>query len=364
VSIPKVHSLARARADGWFERLRDADGFRELCDLLGERYVAFSLVLGVQVTGIAVDRRMPDASVVEFSLGQGGGSASLPLGELRRRLVLTMVDDEGLEDRPKGDAEGTEALQGFLGPRWVLLSPIYGMRLMELHVPPEGPAVIVYELEGDQVATPVEAWRERLRTAVRSELGSGASPFSIDLEDVPKAVAAIERGDFRQTISLLEGWPTALSILLRTADGRQLGPDVRATLAGALGALGTAYSRTHQHDLAEEVMRLGIQWAQDGPAGGELFYRLADAHVRRGKEGEAIGLLRRAMDLGVPRALALPLLARCFAARGKYVAAAACVLEAEGDGVSDAELREVRTTCETHLGAHWARFVAALADGA
>jgi hypothetical protein len=348
--------LAGVRADGWFERLHDAEGFRELCDILGERFVAFSLVLGVQVTGIAVDRRMPDASTVEISLGANGGTASLPLGELKRRLVLTMVDDDGLDDRPKGDSASIESLQTFLGPRWVLVAPTYGMRLMELHVPPSGAATILYELEGDQVAVSVPVWRDRLRSAVRAELGSASSSTAIDLEDIPKALAAIERGDFRQTISLLAGWPTALSILLRTADGRQLSNEVRATLAGALGALGTAYSHTEQFELAEEVMRLGIQWGQDGPVSGDLFRRLGEAHVARNRHGEAIGLLRRALALGAPPVDALPLLATCYANRQRYVAARVCVDEAVAAGVDPDDVAAVLAECEAAQGEAWDRF--------
>jgi hypothetical protein len=38
-------------------------------------------------------------------------------------------------------------------------------------------------------------------------------------------------------------------------------------------------------------------------------------------------------------------------------------MEAEDNGVPEGDLREARATCETHLGEHWVRLVAALADG-
>ena len=100
-------------------------------------------------------------------------------------------------------------------------------------------------------------------------------------------------GDWEKTVELLGPWPSPLSLLLRTAEGQSLAPEVRATLARSLALLGTAYAETNRHDWAEDVMRLGIQWGGDGPHGaaGVRLLRAADPRRAggqlRGGEGVA-----------------------------------------------------------------------------
>jgi hypothetical protein len=84
--------LAPIRADGWFERVgREIGSFVPLCDAVGEKFVAFSIVAGVRITAITIDRRNPANTIVEFMVGDGGAEQKLPLGEFRRRLVAALL---------------------------------------------------------------------------------------------------------------------------------------------------------------------------------------------------------------------------------------------------------------------------------
>src|SRR5262245_48694975 len=95
-AVARTFSLDAVRTDGWFERIGESIGsFQTLCDIVGERFFAFSLVAGVRIVALTVDRRSPDGTIVEFVAGEeevGGRRASLP--EFRRQLVGALLTYE------------------------------------------------------------------------------------------------------------------------------------------------------------------------------------------------------------------------------------------------------------------------------
>jgi tetratricopeptide (TPR) repeat protein len=360
VSSGRSIPLDDVRADGWFDRLaEDSPSFGRLCEVVGARFVAFSVIAGVRITALTIDRRAPDASLIDFVVAEDGGEQRLPLGEFQRRLVAALLADESMSPAFL-EAESAEAIQEYIGFRYVLLAPIFdiGLKTLRLH-DIEAPSLVL-DLEGQEEAMAVSSFRELVCDRIRAELQRTrpASPFSIDLGAIPEAEAAMRRDDFERAIELLGAWPGPLSLLLRTTEGQQLTSDVKATLARALGLLGTAYVKSERFDWAEEVMRLGIQWGQDSPAAGDLFRRMGEAFVVRGREGEAIGFLRRALALAAPRRECLPLLARAYAARERWVAAVLCAEEAVALGCDpDTEgLGSVHREGQAMLGVAWTRF--------
>src|SRR5438094_9488621 len=93
--------LDALRTDGWFERIGEGIGsFQALCEIVGERFVAFSLITGARITALSVDRRTMDNSLVDFVVGGAEGDdfdvepQRLSLGEFRRRLVAALLADE------------------------------------------------------------------------------------------------------------------------------------------------------------------------------------------------------------------------------------------------------------------------------
>ena len=363
----RVLPLDEVRADGWFERLGDgAPQFRELCEALGEKVVAFAIVAGVRITAVALDRRAPDASVVSFCLGDEEDEHQLPLGELRRRLASSLLADEPFPT-PLSASPTAQELQRFIGYRYLLLAPLFGLTLCHLELADEGeededvePPRVLVDLGAARDLVPLSELRQLIKDRVRTEgqAAAGASPFAIDLNVVPKAAEANAAGQWSKTIELLGAWPGPLSMLMRTREGQELAPEVKASLARALGLLGTAYVELGNYEWAEEVLRLGIQWGQavGGDATADLFRRLGHAHVIRDRHGQAIGLLRRALALGAAREDVLPLLARSFVARERFVAAAICVEEARSLGVDGEELEATHDRATEALGETWARF--------
>jgi tetratricopeptide (TPR) repeat protein len=205
-------------------------------------------------------------------------------------------------------------------------------------------------------------FREEIRDRVRAEAerhrpSAGGSPFAIDLNLVPQARKALAAGDPDTVSDLLGAWPGPLSMLLRTAEGQRLAPEVRATLAEALGLLGTSYVQLGRYEWAQEVLRLAIQWGQEQlEVSADLFRRLGSAYVAEGRHAEAIGLLRRALGLGAPRVEVLPVLARCFLMRERYIPAMLCAEDALAAGAKADTVKDVRAKAQAALGDPWTKF--------
>lgn len=350
--------LDLVRADGWFERVGEGIGsFRQLCDIVGERFVAFSIIAGVRIRALTVDRRSQDATLVDFTVGDSQIEQRLALGEFRRRLASALLsDDPEPEEELPGEAD-VEALQAHIGVRYVLLAPVFGYRLRAIRRYPkvngkERVPELVLEVQGEAVVLEMEEFREILREHVRAELARlrAPSPFAIDLARVPEADKALREGAYDRVIELLGAWPGPLSLLLRTAEGQALGADSRATLARALGTLGTAYANQGRYEWAEEVLRLGIQWGQEVGAAGDLFRRLGESFVVQSRHGEAIGPLMRAANLGAQMRDVMPLLARAFLGRRRFVAALACLEQAKEAGVPEGALDQLWAETEAGLG--------------
>ncbi len=359
MASPRVFSLDRVRADGWFEGIRaGSPNVERIIELVGEMPLAFSIILGVQITAISVDPRRRDASIVDFVVGDETETHRLALGEFRRRIALSLAG-EAPEPEPLGDKPDASDLERYIGSQYLLLAALFGISLRELVLEPGTPPRVRIDAGRALDEVSLAELRKVIRDRVLAEAPAEAqqpAPFSIDLGVIPKADEAARRGDLERVVTLLGAWPNPLSVLLRTAEGQHLAPEVKGSLAHALGILGSAYAKLGRQEVAEDVMRLGIQWAQDGIAAGDLFRRLGESYVANGRAGEAIGLLRRALSLGAQQKTVLPLLATAFAARGKMVAAAACVDEASALGVPEAELADVRAKALAALGERWAKF--------
>lgn len=359
--------LSSIRTDGWFERIGESVGsFQALCDIVGERFFAFSMITGARITALTVDRRTPENTLVDFVVDMGEGEPTkddvqrLTLGEFRRRLVSALVMDEPSGPPPK-KATDTEAIQLHLGVRYLLLAPLYGYNLLELVVAEAGSSIRVLR-EGLEEIHTLTAFRENIKGHVRQELSRVSRPGkgAIDLAHIPEAEEAAERGDHQRVVELLGQWPGPLTIFLRTPEGQMLNADTRGLIAKGLGVLGSSCVSLGDAPQGEEVLRLAVQYAGDGPFAGDIYARLGRALLDDDRAGEAIAPLRRAANLGAPGERVWPLLARAFVARGRSVAALAAILEARAAGVEDSTLAEMTELAEKKLGdtvAPWRRLV-------
>ncbi|HTB76217.1 MAG TPA: hypothetical protein VK762_23380 [Polyangiaceae bacterium] len=357
-SKSREFELDAVRTDGWFERIGEGIGsFQALCEIIGERFFAFSIIVGARITALTVDRRNPELSLVDFVVGagdsdEGGDPQRLTLADFRRRLVgALLVDDDKPAPAPTRETE-VEVTQLFIGVRYLLLAPLYGYSLRRLVLGGSGPPELVVLHDGVEETHDLDAFRFRLRAVVREELdrATTGSRSAIDLSKVTEAEAASLRSEWTKVVQLLGTWPAPLAIFLRTPEGQLLTSDARGLIAKGLGLLGSACVHLGEIEQAEEVFRIGIQYAQEGVAAAELFRRLGEALLQSDRAGEAIGPLRRALAFGGSPADVMPPLARAFLKRKKWVAAYACLRDALEAGVGEREIAEELRSTETALG--------------
>lgn len=349
--------LESVRTDGWFERIGEGIGsFQALCEIVGERFFAFSIIIGARITALTVDRRNPELSLIDFVVGMGDTDDGLEpqrltLADFRRRLVgALLVEDDKPAPEPVRETE-VEVIQLYIGVRYLLLAPLYGYSLRRLSLDDDGAQVAVMH-DGVEETHDLDAFRFRVRALVREELERVAtgSRSAIDLSKVTEAEAASLKKEWSKVVQLLGAWPAPLAIFLRTPEGQLLAPDARALIAKGLGLLGSACVHMGEVEQAEEVLRIGIQYAQEGVAAADLFRRLGEALLSNDRPGEAIGPLRRALAFGGAPGEVMPPLARAFLRRKKWVAAYACLREAMEAGIGERDLADELRQAEGALG--------------
>ena len=355
---PRVFDLDAVRTDGWFERIGEGIGsFQALCEILGERFFAFSIIVGARITALTVDRRNPDLSLVDFVVGVRESDDNLEpqrltLADFRRRLVgALLVEDDKETAAPSRDTE-IEVIQLYIGVRYLLLAPLYGYSLRRLAIGgPDGKRIVVLH-DGIEETHELDAFRSRIRALVREELErlASGSRSAIDLSKVAEAEVASKNSEWGKVIQLLGSWPAPLAIFLRTPEGQSLSAEARNLISTGLGILGSACVAVGELEQAEEVFRIGIQYAQEGAAAADLFRRLGEALLESERPGEAIGPLRRALAFGGPAAAVMPALARAFLMRKKWVAAYACLQGALEAGVAQSAISPELEDVESALG--------------
>jgi tetratricopeptide (TPR) repeat protein len=354
----KTFSLDAVRTDGWFERIGEGIGsFDALCEIVGARFFAFSIIVGARITALTVDRRSPHYTFVDFVVGTPENDGDLEpqrlnLVDFRRRLATALLGDEDKTGAPPPQRESeVEATQLFLGVRYLLLAPIFGYSLRHLELRGTE-AVLILTTEDGEEEIELEEFRSRVRIHVQEELerASQSQKNAIDLSKVGEAETAAEKKDWARVVALLGSWPPPLAVFLRTPEGQMLGADTRALIARGLGLLGSACVHLGEVDQAEEVFRVGIQYAQEGLAAADLFRRLGEALLLCGRHGEAIGPLRRALAFGGDYTDVMPLLAQAFVARGRHVAAWACLKQAIDAGLDEKTVSETVAKISDALG--------------
>lgn len=365
-------ALDRIRTDGWFERLGESIGsFHTLCDVLGERFFAFSLIAQARVSSLMIDRFNPDHSLVEFSFAGGNereeDTERLNVVEFRRRVVDRLLRDEPIGPPANDIGDDLEALQRHIGPRLLLLAPLYGYGLRELVVDGAASALRV-EHEADVDELPLGDFRRRLLDHVKDDLQRGvqrSSGTAIDLNHVAEAEKAAADGKWEKIVQLLGSWPMPLAIYWRTPEGQMLPEPARQRIADGLGLLGMACAKLGDPGQGEEVMRLAVQYAQDGPSAPRIFARLGRMLMEAERHGEAIAPLRRATMLigkGDGSNDVLIDLAKSYRARGWKLAALGCTASAEDAGADGGDVAELRKWLDAELGeplARWRKLVAA-----
>jgi tetratricopeptide (TPR) repeat protein len=358
---PGVYDLTAARPDGWFEEvLAQSKDFEKACELIGRSTLGLALIAGARILSLTANPHASDLTTVEFSIGQDPTVRQVPLSEFREtvgQFLLAPLESWTLPEDP--DAEG---LQAHIGGRYMLEASLFQVEPIELRHD-LGLSELTVEFNELRHVLALDDFREVLDERVRSELGLGRrDDNSIDLAVVDQAEEANALGNWSATIAMLNPWLNPISTLLRTGEAEALAEEAHGRLSASLDLLGTAYANLGELDAANEVLRLGIQWAGESSKAAGLYLALGRASVSGEKHGEAIGLLRRAIRLGAEERDALPLLALSLSARDQSLAAMVCNERARTLGANTDELALVETALRGRLGEAWPRFQAWMSE--
>jgi len=359
--VPRVYDLSVARPDRWFEEVLDqSKDFERASEIVGRSTLGLALIAGARILSLTASSHSQDRTLVEFSIGQSSTVRQVPLSVFRETIgeyLLTPLETANLPAAPD-----VEALQSYIGGRYMLEASLFQVQPLELRYE-LGLSEIALQFNGVRHVLALEDFRDVLDERVRSELGlDRQNEPALDLAVVDQAERANAQGDWAATVAMLNPWLTPISMLLRTGEAESLGEEVHRRLSVSLDLLGTAYAKIGELDAANEVLRLGVQWAGESGKAGDLFLALGRSLVESEKHGEAIGLLRRAIRLGAEEREALPLLARSLAAREQRLAAMVCTERARALGADAADLHAATAELEGGLGEAWPRFQAWMSD--
>jgi len=332
--------LRGARADDWFENICDQiQGVRAICDVMGARFLAYSMILGLQIRSLGRDPHVPANTTVEFESGEGGPQA-LTLGEFKLRAVQALLGRKHDPPTVALPLEDEDAVR-LIGSTALLLAPLFQLKIENVIVSPEVPQRVVVGFVS-QVGLgylDLPAFEALIHQLVMGDLrGASEEPFQLDLNAVETARAAAVRGDYAGVIRVLENWPGILAALQRTQVAKRLNPQQMALIGEGLLLLGEAFEIQGRILWSEELYRLGLQLLREQQPSPELFFRLGALLVGSERYGEAIGLLRHAHAAGVDGKTVFPPLGKALLKRERKVAAALLLSQARSLGAKDDDL--------------------------
>ena len=356
----RVFPLESIRTDGWFERIGEGVGsFQTLCEVIGPRFFAFSMIAGARIVALTIDRRNPEQTLVDFvvvtddAVSPDAPTQRLSLRDFRRRLVSALATEEPPGPPPTRPTD-VESIQRHIGVRYLLLAPLFGYSLTSLNHDVFG-SMLRAMRDGIEELYELEEFRARIRLHVRDELQRAERPGTgrgaIDLSKVQEAEEAAASGDDVRVLELLGTWPAPLAIFLRTPEGQMLSAEARSRIATALALLGSACISLGETEKGEEILRLGIQYAGDTSVAPEVYHRLGQSMMRGNRYGEAIGPLKRAANLGVTTCDVWIELASALVERKRWLAAFGATLEARDAGAGEEDVRPLIRRIEERLGA-------------
>lgn len=360
----RTFDLEPVRADGWFERvLANVPALAKLCEGLGEALVALSLAAGFRVVSASIDRTTGEISSVQW-VREGEDSTEVsdqgPPEALRSAVLAALLGDaDGVVVVPAEPDQN--ALRAAVGLRYVLLAPLFGIVLRRLSVDAQGDAHLLVSHERGEEMVALRHLRRYLRSRVIDALQTQRSrSVAIDLEEAERARVAFQGGRYDEVVGRLGAWVSPLMMYLRTPEGAALAPNTRSDLARALACLGDSLRHLNRTEEAEEVLRLGSQYAQDGAAAAELYRALARVLIARDRRAESIGLIRRALTLEPAHTELLPDLALGFLAAGRGAAALGVLTELRSSDADPSRLEPLRRALHERFGEALTRFEAAV----
>lgn len=348
-------SLVGIRADGWLDEfLTSAEPLSRVAEIVGPETFALSVIAGARVMELAMAHG--GEVRVKYLEGEEGPLRESTLSEFTANVARACLRiEEG--DAPLGDAPTEADLRAAVGVRTLLVAPLYGLGLSALI--DDGRTRSIEIEVGDTVqVVHLRDLRSLLETRIQNLAAAAqAKPGArIPIQRFEEASEAFEKGEHAKVVERLGPLVASIAALARRPEQRSLDAASRSTVGRGLRELALSLRALGRGSEAEAVLRLAIQWSRDDADAASAFAALGGVLLEAKRDGEAIGLLRRAMALGASDADVLPPLALALARRGRSLAAMGLVRAAEGAGLVDARLAEARSIAAPRLGAAWDAF--------
>lgn len=324
--------------DTWFESMiKRIDGFEEVCDVVGYRFMAFSLIIGINLRAVMHNPEFPSESTVEFTIQGENESQEAPIEDFRKMLLVSLLSDDPPPSPVKTPPSRDEVAR-VVGVRYFLLSPLYNVRPRKLYIVDQELGTdgytISFDHDGDIREWSLERFREFLRDFVSEErVQEPAARGKFAAEDVRTAEKSLAAGNPERALEYLRDWILFVRNYRLTGSVAQLVKEPDALFARGLLLTGRAYRLLDRKRLSEDLLRFSIQLLPSGAMLPKFYYELAVIMMEEKRYGEAIAPLRHALRLGLPHERAYPHLGEAFMRTDRIVGAALILGELNREGL-------------------------------
>lgn len=337
-----VVSLEPYVVENWFDAMiKRIDGFEEVCDVVGYRFMAFSLIIGINLRAVMHNPEFPSESTVEFAIQGEAQIQEAPIEDFRKMLLVSLLSTDPAA-KPVGLPPSRDEIARLVGVRYLLLSPLYGVRPRKLYVLDQSLGTdgysVVFDHEGEAREWSLERFREFLRDFVSAEqVREPAARGRYAAEDVRSAEKALGAGNPERALEYLRDWILFVRNFRLTGSVAQLVKEPDALFARGLLLTGRAYRLMERNRLSEDLLRFSIQLIPAGPTLPLFYYELAIIMMQENRFGEAIAPLRHSLKLGLTHERVYPYLGEALLRSDRFVGASLVLGELNREGLLDAQ---------------------------
>ncbi|MBN2340538.1 MAG: hypothetical protein JXX29_15635 [Deltaproteobacteria bacterium] len=291
-------SLKDLAQDGWLDEVKaEAENFHIVSRIVGERYLAYSILLGLQIQSIKKDIEFHNRTLVQFTSDSDMVQA-LPLGQFRLQVTSVLLSI-GIQASDKIEYPLTESnMLQLIGELPLLVAPLFGIslkRLIAIQLPAQPYTVLGITTPSGHVYIELKDFRNIILRLIQNDLEKlGEEKLELQL-DTSEAKAAFEKQDLDRVHHLLQTWPGLLSTLLKSPIKNELNDNQLQQIAEGTQMLAAVYLKQEKYAWAKETLRLGVRYTCDSSHAGPLYLALGKLYNQTEDYGESIGYLRRAL---------------------------------------------------------------------
>lgn len=327
-------SLTTLRQDHWFEQLQqsgDATNMALVTRIVGKRYLAYSILLGIQIEQLHINERNPDLTMVNFTTDTEMVQ-KLPLSQFCMQVTSVLLSI-GIHSEHKAVNPMTEAQAlAICGEMPLLVAPLFDIfptHVSAIQLDDRFLGMVCLDTPKGHAYLKIDEFHKLVLQLLQLDMYRFGGENLFEDLDTRAAAKAYRKRNFEEVATLLETWPAVLSTMLKSPAQKNLTAEQLEKIAEGCQLLSGAYLHTGQTAWAEEVIRLGIRYVSDTPHAWSLYLEMGLLLNVERRYGEAIGFLRRATVLSPESAEAWAALGKALRQRRRLIAAWFVLKEAQ-----------------------------------